>query len=56
MTGSNSEIILTPIDADDPKKRKPDISKAKRLLKWKPTVTLEEGLQKTISYFRERFV
>ena len=56
MTGSNSEIILTPIDADDPKKRKPDISKAKRLLKWKPTVTLVEGLQKTISYFRERVV
>lgn len=56
MTGSKSDIILTPIDADDPKKRKPDISKAKKFLKWKPTVTLEEGLQKTISYFRERFV
>lgn len=56
MTGTNSEIVKKPIDQDDPKKRKPDISKAKKLLKWMPSIPLAEGLEKTIQYFQERFV
>ena len=51
MTKSKSKIIFQPIDSDDPKKRKPDISRARQLLKWKPEVSLQEGLQKTINYF-----
>ena len=38
---------------DDPTKRKPDISKAKEYLKWSPTITLDQGLNKTIEYFKE---
>lgn len=56
LTGSKSQIVFEPIDEDDPKKRKPDIGKAKRLLQWEPTLSLEEGLKKTISYFKERFL
>jgi nucleoside-diphosphate-sugar epimerase len=55
LTGSSSEIVQRPIDEDDPKKRRPDISKAKNLLGWQPAVTLEDGLKKTITYFKERF-
>ncbi len=51
MTGSKSEIIFQETDKDDPKKRKPDISKAKQLLSWEPHVDLETGLAKTIEYF-----
>lgn len=53
MTGSDSEITLNPIGADDPKKRKPDITKAEKLLGWKPEVVLEDGLTKTIEYFKQ---
>lgn len=56
LTKSKSEIIHEPIGADDPKKRKPDISKAKRLLGWEPMIPLSDGLHKTIEYFRKRFV
>lgn len=52
MTGSTSEITLNPIGADDPKKRKPDITKAKEMVQWEPQISLEEGLEKTIEYFR----
>ncbi len=52
MTNSTSEITLNPIGADDPKKRKPDISKAFEKLNWKPEVELTQGLEKTIEYFR----
>ena len=52
--GSKSKIIFKPLPADDPKQRRPDISKAKRLLKWKPVVSLEEGLDRTIEYFEEK--
>lgn len=52
MTGSKSEIVFKPIGEDDPKKRKPDISKAQSLLSWKPQVELHTGLQYTIEYFR----
>ena len=50
--GSKSKIIFKPLPADDPKQRRPDISKAKKLLKWKPVVSLEEGLDRTIEYFK----
>ena len=52
MTHSSSEIIFEDLPADDPKKRRPDISKAKRFLGWEPVVGLEEGLAKTIEYFK----
>ena len=51
LTNSKSRIIKMPLPADDPKQRKPDISKAKEILKWEPTTQLREGLMKTIEYF-----
>ena len=56
MTKSPSEIVYHPIDFDDPKKRKPDITKAKKMLQWQAVVPLEKGLEHTIAYFKERFV
>jgi len=56
MTHSQSQIVFEPIDEDDPKKRKPDIEKALKLLHWKPSVNLEDGLAKTIQYFKTRFI
>jgi dTDP-glucose 4,6-dehydratase len=52
LTGAASEIVFRPLPVDDPKVRQPDIAKARSLLGWEPTVKLEEGLQKTIAYFR----
>jgi UDP-glucuronate decarboxylase len=52
LTGSKSKIIKEPLPQDDPKQRKPDISKAKKFLNWEPSVNLEDGLKKTIEYFR----
>ena len=52
MTGTTSKIVFQDLPQDDPKQRKPDIAKAKQLLNWEPTIRLEEGLQKTIDYFR----
>ncbi len=52
LTGSKSEIVLEPLPQDDPKRRRPDISKAKRVLGWEPEVTLEEGMKPTIAYFQ----
>lgn len=54
MTGSHSSIKFFPLPLDDPKKRRPNISLAKKTLAWEPTVPLEEGLRKTIDYFKER--
>jgi len=51
LTGSKSKIKHLPLPEDDPKQRKPDISRAKEILEWKPEISLEEGLTKTISYF-----
>src|SRR5499433_140009 len=51
-TGSRSEIVFRPLPIDDPKVRQPDISKAKRLLGWEPTVELEEGLARTVEWCR----
>jgi Nucleoside-diphosphate-sugar epimerases len=53
-TGSKSRIVFKPLPQDDPKQRRPDISKAKKLLKWQPRVKLSEGLVKTIEYFRKK--
>jgi len=54
LTGSNSKIDYRPLPQDDPKVRQPDISKAKKLLGWEPKVSLDDGLQRTYEYFRER--
>ncbi len=51
LTGSKSKIIKLPLPQDDPKQRRPDITKAKSLLGWEPRLPLDEGLPKTISYF-----
>ena len=53
MTGSTSRIVYRPLPVDDPKQRRPDITRARTLLKWEPRVTLEEGLLKTIDYFTQ---
>ena len=52
LTGSESRIVFKPLPQDDPTQRKPDISMAKSLLGWEPRVQLEEGLKKTIKYFK----
>ncbi len=52
MTGSKSKLIHLPLPQDDPKQRKPDITLAKKVLSWEPTIRLETGLEKTIEYFR----
>jgi len=54
MVGSTSEIIYHPLPADDPLQRRPDITQARAVLDWAPTIALEEGLQRTIAYFRSR--
>ncbi|MBC7332769.1 MAG: GDP-mannose 4,6-dehydratase, partial [Synergistetes bacterium] len=54
LTGSNSGIVYRPLPQDDPKRRRPDITKAMETLGWKPVIPLKEGLLKTIEYFRER--
>ena len=54
LTGSKSRIVLRPLPSDDPVRRCPDISLAKSKLSWEPRVGLEEGLGKTIDYFREK--
>jgi dTDP-glucose 4,6-dehydratase len=52
LTGSKGGVVYHPLPEDDPKQRRPDISKARRLLGWSPVVTLDEGLQHTVEYFR----
>ncbi len=54
MTGSTSRIVYRPLPTDDPKIRQPDITRARTLLHWEPKVSLEEGLVKTIDYFRTK--
>jgi dTDP-glucose 4,6-dehydratase len=56
LTGCASEIVFQPLPEDDPKKRRPDISKAGRVLGWEPRVPLEEGLSQTVAYFRGMMV
>jgi dTDP-glucose 4,6-dehydratase len=54
MTGSKSKIVYRDLPTDDPKQRRPDVTRATTLLSWEPRVPLEEGLVKTIEYFRTR--
>jgi dTDP-glucose 4,6-dehydratase len=54
MTGSRSKLVYRPLPTDDPKVRQPDITRARTLLGWEPKVQLEEGLVKTIDYFRTK--
>jgi dTDP-glucose 4,6-dehydratase len=53
-TRSRSRITYQPLPQDDPKQRRPDITKARKILGWEPRVSLAEGLVKTIEYFRRR--
>jgi dTDP-glucose 4,6-dehydratase len=53
LTKSKSKIVYRPLPQDDPKVRRPDISKAKKLLAWEPKISLEEGLSKTIKWFKK---
>ena len=53
LTGSKSTILQQPLPQDDPKQRRPDISEAKNMLNWEPKINLEQGLLKTIDYFRK---
>lgn len=55
LTDSRSKIIFKPLPPDDPKQRQPDITLAKKLLKWEPQVPLDDGLSLTIAYFRKLF-
>jgi len=54
MTGSTSRIIYKDLPTDDPKQRRPDITRARTILGWEPKVQLEEGLVKTIEYFKTK--
>ena len=54
MVNPNAEIVFKPLPQDDPRRRRPDISKAKQYLNWEPTVQIEEGLTRAIAYFRSR--
>lgn len=54
LTGSKSKLTYCPLPQNDPKVRQPDITKAKRLLKWEPRVPRQEGLKRTLDYFRQK--
>ena len=52
LTGSKSTLVYRPLPEDDPKVRQPDITRARTLLQWEPKVSLEEGLKKSLEYFK----
>jgi UDP-glucuronate decarboxylase len=54
ITGSRSKIVFKPLPPDDPERRCPDITLAKKILNWTPKVSLDEGLEKTIGYFKDK--
>jgi dTDP-glucose 4,6-dehydratase len=54
LLGSKSRLVFRPLPVDDPKQRRPDITRARTLLGWEPTVGLEEGLLKTVDYLRNK--
>ena len=54
ITDSKSEIVFRPLPQDDPKQRKPDITRARTILGWEPKIELEEGLNRSIPYFKEK--
>jgi UDP-glucuronate decarboxylase len=53
FTGSSSKLVFLPLPQDDPRQRQPDISRTRGQLDWSPKVELDEGLQKTIAYFKK---
>ena len=53
-TGSRSRIIFKPLPQDDPRQRRPDITRARKILRWEPKVQLSDGLARTIGYFQRR--
>jgi dTDP-glucose 4,6-dehydratase len=54
VTGSSSRLVYRPMPTDDPKQRRPDITKARRLLGWEPAISLRQGLEMSLDYFRSR--
>merc|ERR1712232_302882 len=52
LAGSKSKIIYLPLPGDDPKQRKPDITKARKFLQWEPKIPLEKGIVKAVDYFK----
>jgi nucleoside-diphosphate-sugar epimerase len=54
LSGSSSEIVFNPLPEDDPRRRRPDLTRARQVLRWQPTTSLDTGLIKTIAYFRKR--
>ena len=54
LLGSSSKIVYRPLPVDDPKQRRPDITRARTLLGWEPKVGLEEGLRTSIDYFKTK--
>lgn len=54
LCGSTSEIVFKPLPVDDPRQRRPDLTRARQILDWQPSTPLDSGLEKTIAYFRER--
>jgi len=52
LTGAKVPIVQKPLPEDDPKVRRPDITRARSILKWEPKVTLQDGVSRTIEYFR----
>ena len=54
LTGSSSKLVFCPLPSDDPRQRQPDISLARKELRWQPQVNLEDGLKMTIAYFRKK--
>jgi UDP-glucuronate decarboxylase len=56
LTGSKSKLVFKPLPSDDPRQRQPDISLAKQVLGWSPTTELEQGLERTIRYFRDELL
>ncbi|MCS6796637.1 MAG: GDP-mannose 4,6-dehydratase, partial [Raineya sp.] len=53
LTGSNSKIVFKPLPKDDPKQRRPDITRAKEILGWEPRISRKEGLKITLEYFKQ---
>jgi len=52
LSGAKAKLVEKPLPVDDPERRRPDITLAKTLLGWEPTIALEAGLQRTIEYFK----
>jgi nucleoside-diphosphate-sugar epimerase len=56
LVGAKAPIVFRPLPQDDPKQRCPDITRARKILGWEPKINLEEGLQRTYDYFRQKVV